>query len=416
MASLMRRRRAPWFPGTTGTESVASHEGDDDDTLGSSSWTIASHESDPWESLDDANTWTQKGHLANTQWWRGRLRRECDEDIFKSEVRAKILVVGLGIIIAMQVYQCRRYPRVPASRDFRGGFPPPELGPCRRRGPSPDSGPRRRRPSSLFFLFQLTFMCIIFWIAAMVRRSDSFRRLFFRRGHNWFAVLVSTIRSARFLGIMSLDAAGVASDAARMSAVLQNNQYWTAFSLSGFPCGLEAGCDEDRFGLTLFRGYEATILAIIAFSIPIIDDSISFQGIFWVWNIMSLVAIFHLVGASIAAVSPFATACAASGLGKVVLGFYLKPMWCRAQQRLAERLAQIENEKERLVWENRRLESRLVWENRILESDSPRFPIREELGLVPEHASDSSSSISLTPSEAFSVMFPGDAALPNQEL
>ena len=404
MAFLMRRRRAPWFPGTTGTKSVASHEGDDDDTLGSSSWTIASHESDPWESLDDANIRTQKGHLANTQWWRGRLRRECDEESFKSEMRARISVVGLGFLIAMHVYNFWNYPRVPASRDLRGCDPPPEFGPCRWRGPRRPTrqGPRRRRPSSLFFLFRLTFMCIIFWIAAMVWISDSFRQLYFRRGHKWFAVQQAMIRAARFLGIMSLDAAGVASDAARMSAVLRNNQYWTAFSLSGFPCGLEAGCDEDRFGLPLFRGYEATILAIIAFSIPIIDESLSFQGNFWVCYTMSLVATFHLVGASAAAVSPFATAFAASGLGNVVLGFYLKPLWCRAQQRLEKRLGQLENEKERLEWEKR-----------ILESDSLRF---EELGPVPEHTSDSSSSTSLTPSERLLAMFPGDAVLPNQEL
>lgn len=89
-------------------------------------------------------------------------------------------------------------------------------------------------------------------------------------------------------------------------------------------------------------------------------------------------------------------------MGNVVLGFYLKPLWCSAEQRLEERLAQIENEKERLEWEKR-----------ILESDSPRF---EELGLVPEHASDASSSISLKPSKALPADLPGDAALPNQEL
>ena len=242
MASLMRRRRAPWFPGTTGTESVASHEGDDDDTLGSSSWTIASHESDPWESLDDANTWTQKGDLAAMQWWRTRLRRESDEEVFKSEMRPRTLVVLLGILVALQVYHIWNYPRVPASRDPPGDSPPPEIRPSRRRGPSPDSGPRRRRPSSFFFRLRLTFACIYFWIATMVWRSDSFRRRFLRQGHKWFAVLISTIHTARFLGIMSLDAAGVASDAARMSTVLRNNLNWTALSLSGFPCGSGAGC------------------------------------------------------------------------------------------------------------------------------------------------------------------------------
>ena len=248
-------------------------------------------------------------------------------------------------------------------------------------------------------------MCIIFWIAAMVWISDSFRQLYFRRGHKWFAVQQAMIRAARFLGIMSLDAAGVASDAARMSTVLRNNLNWTALALSGFPCGSEAGCGEDRFGPSLLRGYEAVIHAIIAFSIPLVDDSISFQGIFWVWNTMSLVATFHLVGASLAAVLPFAMACAASGLANVVLSFYLKPLWFHTQQRIEDRLGQIENEKERLEWERR-----------ILESERSRFPIREERGFVPERASDSSSSISLTPSEALSAMFLGDAVLPNQEL
>ena len=395
----MRRRLAPWFPGT-GTKSVASHEGDDDDACGSSSWTIASHESDPWESLDDANTRTQKGDLANMQWWRTRLRRESDEEAFKSEMRPRVL---LGILVVLQVYLWN-YPRVPASRDPPGDSPPPEIRPSRRRGPSPDSGPRRRRPSSFFFRLQLTFACIYFWIATMVRRSDSFCRRFLRQGHKWFAVLISTIHTARFLGIMSLDAAGVASDAARMSTVLRNNLNWTALSLTGFPCGPEAGCGEDRFVPSLLRGYlETMILAIITFSVPLIDDSLSFQGIFWVLETMSLVATFHLVGASLAAVLPFAMACAASGLGNLVLGFYLKPVWCRAQQRIEDRLGQIENEKERLQWEKR-----------ILESERPWFPIGEELGFVPEHASDSSSSISLTPSEALSAMGLGDAVLPNR--